>query len=102
MLYARINQRVDNMIAAGLILEAKNLIDFKAKNALMTVGYSELFDHFEGTLTLAEAIDKIKQHSRNYAKRQMTWFRKDPHWERFAPDNLKDLLDFLHKKVESI
>jgi tRNA dimethylallyltransferase len=99
VLYTRINKRVDDMIAAGLIAEAKNLIDFKAKNALMTVGYSELFDHFEGTLTLPEAIDKIKQHTRNYAKRQMTWFRKDPHWERFAPDNLDDIINFLQKKM---
>ena len=99
VLYARINQRVDDMIAAGLISEAQKLTDFKAKNALMTVGYSELFDHFEGLLTLAEAIDKIKQHTRNYAKRQMTWFRKDLHWERFAPDNLDNILDCLHKKM---
>ena len=95
MLYARINQRVDNMIAAGLILEAKNLIDFKAKNALMTVGYSELFDHFEGTLTLAEAIDKIKQHTRNYAKRQTTWFRKETHWKRFDPSDTEGVLKFI-------
>lgn len=102
VLYARINKRVDSMITEGLVSEAQNLIAFKAKNALMTVGYSELFDHFAGLLTLPEAIDKIKQHTRNYAKRQMTWFRKDPHWHRFVPDNLTEILDFLHERVKSI
>jgi tRNA dimethylallyltransferase len=101
VLYARINNRVDAMITEGLVSEAQNLIAFKAKNALMTVGYSELFEHFEGHMTLAEAIDKIKQHTRNYAKRQMTWFRKDPHWNRFAPNNFDGILNFLHKKMSN-
>jgi tRNA dimethylallyltransferase len=101
VLYTRINKRVDSMITEGLISEAQNLIAFKAKNALMTVGYSELFEHFEGRMTLAEAIDKIKQHTRNYAKRQMTWFRKDSHWERFSPNNFDDIIVFLHKIILS-
>jgi tRNA dimethylallyltransferase len=101
VLYARINKRVDAMITEGLISEAQNLIAFKEKNALMTVGYSELFEYFEGLMTLADAIDKIKQHTRNYAKRQMTWFRKDPHWERFSPDNFDEIIDFLHKKMSN-
>jgi tRNA dimethylallyltransferase len=101
VLYARINKRVDAMITEGLVSEAKNLILFKEKNALMTVGYSELFEHFDGLMTLAEAIDKIKQHTRNYAKRQMTWFRKDPHWERFSPENFDVILDFLQKKMDA-
>jgi tRNA dimethylallyltransferase len=99
ILYDRINRRVDTMISEGLISEVEKLKAYKAKNALLTVGYSELFDHFEGHMTLAEAIDKIKQHSRNYAKRQMTWFRKDPHWARFSPDNLEEIIDFLQKKI---
>ena len=101
VLYDRINKRVDAMIDEGLVLEAENLIFYKEKNALQTVGYSELFDHFEGKMTLTEAVDKIKQHSRNYAKRQMTWFRKDPHWERFAPQTFEDIVDFLHKKMSN-
>lgn len=81
-MYNRINQRVDIMMAEGLLEEAKSVFSRKELNALQTVGYRELFDHFEGKLTLAEAIDKIKQHTRNFAKRQMTWWRReeDIHW----------------------
>ena len=76
VLYDRINCRVDMMMAEGLLEEAKDLYPFKNLNALQTVGYTELFAHFDGQMTLDEAVDKIKQHTRNYAKRQMTWFRK--------------------------
>jgi tRNA dimethylallyltransferase len=81
-MYNRINQRVDAMMAEGLLEEAKSVFSKKDLNALQTVGYRELFDHFEGKLTLSEAIDKIKQHTRNFAKRQMTWWRReeDIHW----------------------
>jgi tRNA dimethylallyltransferase len=85
ILYDRINKRVDVMMAEGLEAEARGLHPFKQLNALQTVGYQELFDYFDGTLSREEAIDKIKQHSRNYAKRQTTWFRKETHWARFAP-----------------
>jgi tRNA dimethylallyltransferase len=101
VLYDRINRRVDVMITEGLVSEVKNLIPFKTKNALQTVGYSELFEHFEGKMTLDEAIDKIKQHTRNYAKRQMTWFRKDPHWQRFSPNNSEEIVVFLEKKISN-
>lgn len=73
----RINQRVDQMVEAGLIEEAKTLLAHKKNNALQTVGYQELFDHFDGKIELNQAIDLIKQHTRQYAKRQMTWFKKD-------------------------
>jgi tRNA dimethylallyltransferase len=75
-LYNRINKRVDMMVEAGLIDEVRGLLSFKDIKALETVGYSELFDYFDNKCTLESAIDKIKQHSRNYAKRQWTWFRK--------------------------
>lgn len=75
VLYARIEQRVDSMIANGLIKEAESLVSFKDMPVLKTVGYSELFDYFEGNTTLDDAILKIKQHTRNYAKRQITWFK---------------------------
>ncbi|MFM9944813.1 MAG: tRNA (adenosine(37)-N6)-dimethylallyltransferase MiaA [Bacteroidia bacterium] len=75
-LYHRINSRVDEMINEGLVEEARNLFPFKNLKALQSVGYSELFEYFEGNCSLAEAIEKIKQHTRNYAKRQLTWFRK--------------------------
>lgn len=76
ILYARINTRVDQMIAAGLEEEVHSLKEFSHLPALKTVGYSEFFDFFEGKTTREEAIEKIKQHTRNYAKRQITWFNK--------------------------
>lgn len=77
-LYNRINSRVDTMIQAGLIEEAKSLDHLKHLQSLNTVGYKELFAHFEGESTLEEAIDAIKQNTRRYAKRQLTWFRRNP------------------------
>ncbi|GAA4462183.1 tRNA (adenosine(37)-N6)-dimethylallyltransferase MiaA [Nemorincola caseinilytica] len=77
VLYDRINRRVAMMMTEGLESEVRGLIPYKHLKNLQTVGYAELFEHFEGKCTLAEAVDKIKQHTRNYAKRQMTWFRKD-------------------------
>ena len=76
ILYQRINKRVDDMIEDGLIEEVKRVYPNRHLNALNTVGYKELFDFFEGKCNLNEAIDKIKQHTRNYAKRQITWNKK--------------------------
>ena len=76
-LYENINNRVDKMIKDGLVEEARTLLPFRSLNALQTVGYSELFDYFDQKISMDAAIDKIKQNTRNYAKRQMTWFRKD-------------------------
>ena len=77
-LYDRINRRVNHMMELGLLEEARALYPFRHLKALETVGYSELFAYFDGACTLQEAIDKIKQHTRNYAKRQTTWFRRYP------------------------
>lgn len=77
VLYERINKRVDNMMQDGLLDEVRNLYSLRSLKNLQTVGYSELFEHIEGLYTLQEAVDKIKQNTRHYAKRQMTWFRKD-------------------------
>jgi tRNA dimethylallyltransferase len=77
ILYDRINQRVDEMFQAGLIEEARNLFPFRNLNALQTVGYKELFDYFSGQISLDESIVLIKQNTRHYAKRQLTWFKKD-------------------------
>ena len=85
-LYARIDARVDRMITAGLVGEARALLPHRHANALRTVGYRELFDHFEGRTTLEEAIALIKQHTRNYAKRQLTWLRRDTDWTWLPPD----------------
>ncbi len=78
VLYDRINNRVDVMVSAGLVEEAKQLYSKKHLNALQTVGYKELFSYFDGEITETQAIDLIKQHTRQYAKRQVTWFKKDP------------------------
>jgi tRNA dimethylallyltransferase len=75
-LYERINLRVDLMMQQGLLAEVQSVHEFKTLNALRTVGYSELFDFIEGKTSLDEAIELIKQNSRRYAKRQLTWFRK--------------------------
>lgn len=89
-LYDRINVRVDNMMEAGLLEEAKSVFEFKELQSLKTVGYTELFNHFEGETSLEEAVDKIKQNSRNYAKRQLTWFKrnKEAVWIPFQDTNL--------------
>ncbi|AEA45579.1 tRNA (adenosine(37)-N6)-dimethylallyltransferase MiaA [Fluviicola taffensis] len=78
ILYDRINQRVDIMIEAGLIDEVKSVLEFRKFTALQTVGYKEVFDYLDGTIDLLTCTDKIKQHTRNYAKRQLTWFKKHP------------------------
>ncbi|MES2427342.1 MAG: tRNA (adenosine(37)-N6)-dimethylallyltransferase MiaA [Bacteroidota bacterium] len=89
VLYNRINRRVDDMVNLGLIDEAKSLIAYRHLNALNTVGYSELFDYFDGKTDLNKAIDLIKQNTRRFAKRQLTWFRKDQsiHW--LAPADIR-------------
>jgi tRNA dimethylallyltransferase len=98
VLYDRINLRVDEMVKQGLVEEVKSLIPYRHLNALNTVGYSELFNYFDGKTDLAKAIDLIKQHTRNFAKRQLTWFRKDAgvHWlkpDAITPETISGLLD---------
>jgi tRNA dimethylallyltransferase len=85
-LYARIDARVDSMVAEGLVEEARALLPFRTHNALRTVGYTELFAHFDGHCSLDEAITLIKQHTRNYAKRQLTWLRRNNTWQWVPPD----------------
>lgn len=93
-LYNIINNRVDKMIDNGLLKEAENLFPLRHLNALQTVGYSEFFDYLENTTDLKTAIEKIKQNTRNYAKRQMTWFRKDKEFVWVKADN--------YEKIQSI
>lgn len=92
VLYDRINRRVDIMMEQGLLDEVQKLYPQRHLKNLQTVGYSELFDYIDGKYTLEEAIDKIKQHTRNYAKRQLTWFRKDKefHWLEADEENMID------------
>ncbi|HXI00649.1 MAG TPA: tRNA (adenosine(37)-N6)-dimethylallyltransferase MiaA [Sphingobacteriaceae bacterium] len=98
-LYQQINQRVDRMISNGLINEVTALLPFRHLNALNTVGYSEVFDYLDKTCTLDEAIDKIKQHTRNFAKRQLTWFKKDPEITWFEPDQYPEILNFVKERI---
>lgn len=98
-LYRRINQRVDNMMAAGLLKEAENLYPLRHLKALNTVGYAELFDYFDGLYSLDKAIELIKQHSRNYAKRQLTWFRKDKDFRWFSPEDDEAVLKLIKEEA---
>lgn len=91
ILYQRINHRVELMMEAGQLREARDLLPCRHINALQTVGYKELFDHFDGKTTLEEAVHFIKQNTRRYAKRQMTWFKRQApmHWiDVQAPENM--------------
>lgn len=90
-LYDRIHQRVDKMISDGLVSEVERLLPFKNTNALQTVGYRELIDYFENKTSLEEAVNLIKQNTRNYAKRQMTWFRRDPEISWYAPEEFEKI-----------
>jgi tRNA dimethylallyltransferase len=85
-LYDRINLRVDLMMQAGLLKEVESLVPHQKLNALQTVGYTELFDSLNGKYSLDEAVNLIKQNSRHYAKRQMTWFKKDESTTWVEPD----------------
>jgi tRNA dimethylallyltransferase len=100
-LQRNINNRVDQMMETGLLEEARQLIPFKSLNALQTVGYAELFDHFNGKLILAEAVEEIKTHTRQYAKRQMTWFKKDGEIKWFHPAVVKEMIVFAEKNIGS-
>lgn len=94
-LYKKINSRVDLMIENGLINEVEGLINHKDKNALQTVGYKEIFKYFDKEYTLDVAIEKIKQNTRNFAKRQITWFKKDRDINWFKTVQTKEILEFI-------
>jgi tRNA dimethylallyltransferase len=100
VLYSRINQRVDMMMAEGLLEEAKNVYEYRANNALQTVGYKELFDYFDGEWDLETAISEIKKNTRRYAKRQMTWFRRDPETVFFNPSDESEIMNYLDETIK--
>lgn len=87
VLYNRINKRVDAMMEAGLLAEVTSLLPYQDVNALQTVGYKELFVHLQGEASLEEAVTQIKTNTRHYAKRQLTWFKKDEGFRWFQPDD---------------
>ena len=94
-LYDRINRRVDQMLADGLEAEARALYPYRELNALQTVGYREFFDYFDGSTGYDEAVELIKRNSRRYAKRQLTWFRRDPEIRWFRPDDDDAILEYI-------
>ena len=94
-LYERINLRVGQMLADGLLEEARKVYPIKGLNSLNTVGYKELFNYFDGTWTLDFAIEKIKQNSRIYSRKQMTWFKRDSEIKWFHPDSEAEIIDYL-------
>ncbi len=100
-LYNRINHRVDIMMQEGLLEEAKEVYPLRELNALQTVGYRELFDHFDGNCSLEKAIDKIKQNSRHYAKRQLTWFRRDQAMKWFHPSQLQEIIQYISTQIKN-
>ena len=99
ILYERINKRVDQMFTDGLLDEAKYLYQYRNLNALQTVGYSELFDFFDGKHSLEKATELIKQHTRNFAKRQLTWFKKENEMNWFEPTDVEGIINFIAERV---
>ncbi len=94
-LYDRINRRVDQMMADGLLEEARSVYPYRHLNSLNTVGYKEMFNYLDGTWTLDFAIEKIKQNSRIYSRKQMTWFRRDDDIVWFHPDQQEEILNHI-------
>ncbi|KQR70628.1 tRNA (adenosine(37)-N6)-dimethylallyltransferase MiaA [Pedobacter sp. Leaf176] len=100
-LYERINLRVDKMMENGLLEEVKSLIDFKKHNALNTVGYSEIFDYLDEKITLNNAVALIKQNTRRFAKRQLTWFKRDQEINWFEPGQTRAVIVRINERLAS-
>jgi tRNA dimethylallyltransferase len=98
-LYNRINQRVDNMVKAGLEEEALQLYTFRNLNALNSVGYREFFDFFDGLISREKAIELIKRNSRRYAKRQLTWWSKNDEIKWFHPDKVEEIVEYIEESI---
>lgn len=94
-LYARINQRVDQMMADGLLEEVKAMYPKRSLNALNTVGYKELFDYLDGRWSLEGAVERIKGNTRRYARKQLTWYKKDDQIRWFHPDEITTIIDYI-------
>ena len=98
-LYERINRRVEIMMEDGLLDEVRSVLPYRHLNSLNTVGYKELFMYLDGEWTLDFAIEKIKQNSRIYSRKQMTWFKRDTEIHWFHPDDTSDIMDFVKQEV---
>lgn len=100
-LYNRINQRVLDMIEEGMIEEAQQVYPKRTLNSLNTVGYKELFEYLDGLTTLDEAIFKIQSNTRRYARKQLTWYKKDTAFQWFNPDNIEEILNYIHTMISN-
>ena len=100
-LYNRINQRVLDMIEEGMIEEALQVYPKRTLNSLNTVGYKELFEFLDGLTTLDEAIFKIQSNTRRYARKQLTWYKKDTAFQWFNPDNIEEILNYIHTMISN-
>ena len=99
-LYDRINQRVDEMMSVGLLNEVESLKEWRKNNALNTVGYKELFDYIDGRWTLEEAVERIKGNTRRYARKQLTWFKRDTEVTWFHPDQTDEILKLIEDRTK--
>ncbi len=99
VLYERINLRVEMMLKDGLVAEAQAMLPKRYLNALQTVGYREMFDYFDGNSSLDEAVELIKRNSRRYAKRQLTWFRRDREIAWFSPHDIEGVISHIDTKI---
>ena len=100
-LYTRINQRVLDMIDEGMIEEALRVYPKRTLNSLNTVGYKELFEYLDGLTTLDETIFKIQSNTRRYARKQLTWYKKDVTFQWFHPDNIEEILNYIHTMISN-
>ncbi len=100
-LYDRINKRVDTMMKQGQLAEVETLLPYRELNALQTVGYQELFDYLEGEKSLEKAVEEIKQNTRRFAKRQLTWFRKNTETHWFEPQQVSEMNSLISKKLKT-
>ena len=94
-LFRNIGRRTDQMMVDGLVDEVKSLLPFRHLNALNTVGYKEIFSYLDGDMTLDQAVEKIKTHTRRYARRQLTWFKKDKEIRWFLPEQVGEIADYI-------
>ena len=95
VLYDRINRRVDTMMKKGLLDEAQRLLPMRQENALNTVGYKEMFAYLDGTWTLEEAVERMKGNTRRYARKQLTWFKRDPQMSWYEPEQKEEIINYI-------
>ena len=98
-LYERINLRVDQMMASGMLEEARAMLPHRNENALNTVGYKELFTFFDGIWPLEEAVERIKGNTRRYCRKQLTWFKRDETIKWFSPNNIEEIINYIESVV---